>query len=202
MSSLKNLSNQTQTTSCIWFIPTYTVRDPTAILLKFTWHWIEQGKSLTNWRKHVFLRRSKKEYSITNNMLPRKVIWGAWKLMSAAREVGLSSHYLSLSAKSFKATTLLSCVDVSQWDISTDSESGKKKKKEKDFSGLEVKIQVSAFVYQPYLIYSEHMLSAGGISVTGSFVILDKVKLPCVRKTVRTPENNGSIQRCRGKHTI
>ena len=133
MSSLKNLSNQTQTTSCIWFIPTYTVRDPTAILLKFTWHWIEQGKSLTNWRKHVFLRRSKKEYSITNNMLPRKVIWGAWKLMSAAREVGLSSHYLSLSAKSFKATTLLSCVDVSQWDISTDSESGKKKKRKRFF---------------------------------------------------------------------
>ena len=120
--------------------------------------------------------------------------------MSAGREAGLSSHYLSLSAKSFKATTLLSCVDVSQWDFSTDSESGEKK--EKDFSGLEVKIQVSAFVHHPYLIYSKHMLSAGGISVTGSFVILDKVKLPCVRKTVRTPENNGSIQRCRGKHTI
>ena len=33
---------------------------------------------------------------------------------SAGREAGLSSHYLSLSAKSFKATTLLSCVDVSQ----------------------------------------------------------------------------------------
>ena len=100
-----------------------------------------------------------------------------------------------------KATTLLSCVDVRQWDFSTDSESGKKKK-EKDFSGLEVKIQVSAFIYQPYLVYSKHMLSAGGISVTGSFVILDKVKLPCVRKTVSAPENNGSIQRCRGKHTI
>ena len=201
MSSLKNQSNKTQTTSCIWFIPTYTVRDPTAILLKFTWHWIEQGKSLTNWRKHVSLRGSRKEYSITKNILPRYVIWGAWKLMSAGREAGLSSHYLSLSAKSFKATTLLSCVDVSQWDFSTDSESGEKKK-EKDFSGLEVKIQVSAFVHHPYLIYSKHMLSAGGISVTGSFVILDKVKLPCVRKTVRTPENNGSIQRCRGKHTI
>ena len=119
--------------------------------------------------------------------------------MSAGREASLSSHYLSLSAKSFKAATLISYVDVSQWDFSTDPESGKK---EKDFSGLEVKIQVSAFVYQPYLIYSKHMLSAGGISVTGSFVILDKVKLPCVRKTVRTPENNGSIQRCRGKHTI
>lgn len=75
-------------------------------------------------------------------------------------------------------------------------------KKEKDFSGLEVKIQVSAFVYHAYLIYSKYMLSAGGISVTGSFVILDKVKLPCVRKTVSAPENNGSIQRCRGKHTI
>ena len=202
MSSLKNQSNKTLTTSSIWFIRTYTVRDPTAILLKFTWHWIEQGKSLTNWRKHVSLRGSKKEYSITKNILPRYVIWGAWKLMSAGREASLSSHYLSLSAKSFKATTLLSCVDVSQWDFPTDSESGKKKKKKKDFSGLEVKIQVSAFVYQPYLIYSKHMLSAGGISVTGSFVILDKVKLPCVRKTVRTPENNGSIQRCRGKHTI
>ena len=202
MSSLKNQSNKTLTTSSIWFIRTYTVRDPTAILLKFTWHWIEQGKSLTNWRKHVSLRGSRKEYSITKNILPRYVIWGAWKLMSAGREASLSSHYLSLSAKSFKATTLLSCVDVSQWDFPTDSESGKKKKKKKDFSGLEVKIQVSAFVYQPYLIYSKHMLSAGGISVTGSFVILDKVKLPCVRKTVRTPENNGSIQRCRGKHTI
>ena len=63
--------------------------------------------------------------------------------MSAGIEAGLSSHYLSLSAKSFKATTLLSCVDVSQWDFSTDSESGKKK--EKDFSGLEVKIQVGGF---------------------------------------------------------
>ena len=129
MSSLKNQSNKTQTTSCIWLIPTYTVRDPTAILLKFTWHWIEQGKSLTNWRKHVSLRGSRKEYSITKNILPRYVIWGAWKLMSAGIEAGLSSHYLSLSAKSFKATTLLPCVDVSQWDFSTDSESGKKKRK-------------------------------------------------------------------------
>lgn len=140
-------------------------------------------------------RIKKRIFNYKKHILPRYVLWGAWKLMSAGREAGLSSHYLSLSA----TTTLLSCVDVSQWDFSTDPESGKK---EKDFSGLKVKIQVSAFAYEPYLIYSKHMLSAGGISVTGSFVILDKVKLPCVRKTVSAPENNGSIQRCRGKHTI
>ena len=142
MSSLKNQSNKTQTTSCIWFIPTYTVRDPTAILLKFTWHWIEQGKSLTNWRKHVSLRGSRKEYSITKNILPRYVIWGAWKLMSRAREERRAYHLITFHCLlSLLKLPLYYLVWMLANEISPPTQKAGGKKKKKIFQALKSKFK-------------------------------------------------------------
>ena len=53
-----------------------------------------------------------------------------------------------------------------------------------------------------YLINSEDMLSTCGVGVKWSFIVLHIVKLSCIRKTKRAPQNDGSIQWCWCKHAV
>ena len=53
-----------------------------------------------------------------------------------------------------------------------------------------------------YLINSEDMLSTCRVGVKWSFIVLHIVKLSCIRKTKRAPQNDGSIQWCWCKHAV